>query len=195
MVKFKSRQLYLVTGFITGFVCAFMLILNIDDVHIDISSRSDYASSAAAHRIQRDLAADIRVLCMVLTCPENLELNAQHVHATWGQRCNKLIFASSENYEPLGVVKVVEPDAGSYKDLWNKTREGFRYVWQEYGDQYDWFVKADDDTYIIMENMRRMLSVYDPAMPLYFGYQMKRYNVKVFCLDYFECKVLLNNNQ
>ncbi|XP_032584854.1 glycoprotein-N-acetylgalactosamine 3-beta-galactosyltransferase 1 isoform X1 [Drosophila mojavensis] len=182
MVKLKSGQLHLFTGFVTGFVCAFMLILNIYDVHIDIScwstsSSSDCSTSTAAHRFERDLAPDIRVLCMVLTCPENVELKAQHVHATWGKRCNKLIFVSSENYEPLGVVKVVEPHAGSYTDLWDKTREGFRYVWREYGDQYDWFVKADDDTYIIMENMRRMLSVYDPAMPLYFGYQMKRYNV------------------
>lgn len=147
MVKLKSGQLHLFTGFITGFACAFMLILNIYDVHVDISSSSsNYISSTAAHRFTRDLAPDIRVLCMVLTCPRNVELIAQHVNDTWGQRCNKLIFVSSESYEPLGVVKVVEPEDGSYEDLWNKTREGFRYVWREYGDQYDWFVKADDDT-------------------------------------------------
>jgi hypothetical protein len=30
--------------------------------------------------------------------------------------------------------------------LWGKTREAYRYVWDKYRDQADWFMKADDDT-------------------------------------------------
>jgi len=32
-------------------------------------------------------------------------------------------------------------------------------------------------SYVIMENLHHMLSAYDANMPLYFGYQMRRYNV------------------
>ncbi|XP_062134744.1 glycoprotein-N-acetylgalactosamine 3-beta-galactosyltransferase 1 [Drosophila sulfurigaster albostrigata] len=198
MTKFAWQlrsQLHLLTGFIAGFVCAFVLLLHIYDVRNGIncstttaissssSIRSFIGTSAASMSLaqfETELqwkVASARVLCMVLTCPEYVERYAQHVYATWGRRCTKLVFVSSEDYEPLGVVQVVDADGGSYDDLWNKTREGFRHVWQEYGEEYDWFLKADDDTYVIMENLHHMLSAYDANMPLYFGYQMRRYNV------------------
>ena len=30
--------------------------------------------------------------------------------------------------------------------LWEKIRAGLGYAWQKYGDQADWFLKADDDS-------------------------------------------------
>ncbi|KAH8410015.1 hypothetical protein KR009_004221, partial [Drosophila setifemur] len=171
--KMKPRsQFHLLTGFIAGFVCAFALLLYVYDVKSGITTVSTSTTSLA-----RFVDPPARILCMVLTCPENLEGLAKTVHDTWGQRCSHLIFASSENYERLGVVQVVEASNGGYEDLWNKTREGFRHVWERFGQSYDWFLKADDDTYVIMENLQHLLGGYDPDTPVYVGYKMSRYNV------------------
>ena len=38
----------------------------------------------------------MRVLCWIMTSPDNLEKKAIHVYRTWAHKCNKLIFVSSK---------------------------------------------------------------------------------------------------
>lgn len=89
------------------------------------------------------LYSEVKVLCMVMTYPDNHQTKAIHVKETWGRQCNKLLFMSSELDENLDVV--ILPVEDSRKELWNKTKSAFKYLYENHIDEFDWFLKADDD--------------------------------------------------
>lgn len=60
-------------------------------------------------------------------------------------------------------------------NLWGKTRDAFRFVHENYGDSMDFILKADDDTYVIVENLLHLLEQYDPKEMIYLGCEFKEY--------------------
>ena len=117
------------------------------------------------------LYSKVRVLCWVMTNPQNLYKKTIHIKATWAKRCNKVLYVSSEVDADFPTVKVKSKEGRQY--LWQKTRHTFQLIYDEYLDQADWFIKADDDTFLIVENLRYFLSGYDPNEPIYFGRKFK----------------------
>ncbi len=55
--------------------------------------------------------------------------------------------------------------------------KAFHHAYSNYLEECDWFLKADDDTYVIVENLRFMLSSFSKDDPIFFGHHFKT-NVK-----------------
>ncbi|XP_014663957.1 PREDICTED: glycoprotein-N-acetylgalactosamine 3-beta-galactosyltransferase 1-like [Priapulus caudatus] len=117
----------------------------------------------------------VRVACLIPTTPANVKSKAIHVKATWGKRCDVLAFFSSEEDDHLPAIKtgVVE----SREQLWNKTKFMFKYAHEHFQQRADWFLKADDDTYVVLENLRHLLSGFRTTDPVYLGRRIKNFAV------------------
>lgn len=86
---------------------------------------------------------EVKVLCMVMTNPESHKTKAIHVKNTWGKRCNKLLFITSQDDPELDTIVV---DVNESRDgLRQKTKEAFLYAYDNLFEEFDWFLKADDD--------------------------------------------------
>ena len=110
--------------------------------------------------------AQPRILCWIMTGPKYLEGRTRHVRDTWARHCDTALFMSSEETDfPTVGLNVSE----GRDQLYWKTIRAFQYVHRHHLDSADWFLKADDDTFVVVENLRRLLSRQDTEQPLYLG--------------------------
>uniref|UniRef100_A0A3B4UDG9 Glycoprotein-N-acetylgalactosamine 3-beta-galactosyltransferase 1 n=2 Tax=Seriola dumerili TaxID=41447 RepID=A0A3B4UDG9_SERDU len=101
-----------------------------------------------------------------MTGPKNLESRTKHIRETWAKRCNKVLYMSSVKTD----FPTVELNVSEGRDnLYWKTIRAFQYIHQHHLDEADWFLKADDDTFVVVENLRYTLSKYNSEKPLYLG--------------------------
>lgn len=151
-VKFEmptcKESLYFLIGLLFSF-CTFSLLLNIFLVKVnDFPIKSDeiFLSNDGNHyneALASDMFDKVKIICIVMTHPDNHQKKAIHVKNTWGKRCNKLLFMSSA---PDAVLETVVLDVNDTREhLWIKTVKSFQYVHRYHLDEADWFLKADDD--------------------------------------------------
>ncbi|KAK3108335.1 hypothetical protein FSP39_005791 [Pinctada imbricata] len=106
-----------------------------------------------------------------MTTPNNHKTKATAVRDTWAKRCNITLFMSTR--EDKSIPTIALPVKEGRADLWAKTKAAFLYIHAHYKSDADWFIKTDDDTYIIMENLRYFLHNQSLEIPAYHGRRLK----------------------
>lgn len=108
-----------------------------------------------------------RILCLMLTYPSNLD-KIKTLKETWVRKCDRIMLISEKYTEEFEFVPIEYPKEAR-ENLWRKVIRTFIYAHDNLIDQFDWFMKMDDDTYVLMENLKEFLTKYDTNKPYYFG--------------------------
>ncbi|CAD5224300.1 unnamed protein product [Bursaphelenchus okinawaensis] len=151
----------------------------VDDVIIGSSSRESgeehnvmmYNHDHEETAVIKELNSQVRILCWIMTHnTKNNNIRATAVNRTWAPKCTKYLFVTT-NMTTLPSIDLNITEGRGH--LWQKTKRAFKYVYDHYGQEYDWFVKADDDTFFYIENLKFMLLGYDYRDALFFGCRFK----------------------
>ena len=138
-INFLSILLFLVGFVIGGFLMSKMFLTR------KVESPMMLNNFNYEHKLATKLFHEAKILCLVMTNPNNHRTKADHVKNTWGRRCNKLLFITTQDDDELDTIVVAINE--SRQALRRKTKTGFLYVHENYLDEYDWFMKADDDRF------------------------------------------------
>lgn len=109
----------------------------------------------------------IRLLCWVLTQPCNFANKTRAVKETWSKRCDITLFFSSVANSEIPTIKLDVPQGREH--LADKSFAVLKYLFKHYHDKADWFFKADDDTYVIVDNLRHFLGKQNTNGHFYYG--------------------------
>ncbi|KJH52140.1 N-acetyllactosaminide 3-alpha-galactosyltransferase [Dictyocaulus viviparus] len=163
---------------IVMFVCFFKIVLwnrpatSYDRRNDPLLLQFIYTSPAA----QR-LPLSGQLFCWVQTTKIYHDTRALAINETWLSRCDHGQLFTGDvfptNDIPYSTVFAGIPD--SYYNLFYKSRYAFFYIYNYISKDFDWYMKADDDTYVVVEHLRDYLHMLDPNKPYYLGYTLKPY--------------------
>lgn len=119
----------------------------------------------------------------VMTAQKYLDTRARAVHESWGRDVpGRIGFYSSEASKgPPGLPVHALPRVDDSYPPQKKSFLMLQHMWSRYGERFEWFLRADDDLYVRMDRLERLLRSVDSRRPAYIG-QAGRGNSEEFGL-------------
>ena len=124
-----------------------------------------------------------RIFCLILTTPKYFLTRTKAVNDTWAPRCDRYFFVTESpqknttttqlNFAKRLPIAPIKNITGGYNHLTQKSTLAFLFAYENYFHDYEWFVKADDDTYLFVDHLRTFLSEKNTSEPITYGYNFK----------------------
>ena len=123
------------------------------------------------------------IYCLILTTNEHVSNQRVNiVYNEWAFKCDDHRFIlryknGSERFESNlnSSIKLLQPKnflVDSYSKLTDKVFHMFIDTYK-YNNNYDWYLKADDDTFVFVDNLKEFLNDKSSNLPVDFGYDFK----------------------
>lgn len=103
---------------------------------------------------------------------EWLPSRVKAVNETWIRRCDgRLFFVETRENHSADVISL--GIRGGRQHLTEKSVAAFTYLYNHHLHDFARFLKGDDDTFVVVENLRYLLEQYNPNQPVYLGHLFK----------------------
>ncbi len=115
-----------------------------------------------------------RLFVGVMTREEYLPTRAKVVYETWGAEVDKVVFFVGEDcsippdLSHLPIVKLTGIPDNVYPPL-KKAFAVMQYMYENFADRYNWFVRADDDMYVRGKKLQGLLESLNHNEKIYLG--------------------------
>lgn len=118
----------------------------------------------------------------VMTAEKYLNSRAKAVYETWGSEIpGRIAFFSSEYSYSEDLPLVALPNVDDSYPPQKKSFLMLQYMYDNFGDKFEWFLRADDDVYIRTDKLESLLRSVDSRKPWFIG-QAGRGNAEEFGL-------------
>lgn len=105
-----------------------------------------------------------------MTAAKYLDTRAKGVYETWGHTVpGKIMFFSSEISYSEHVPLVALPDVDDSYPPQKKSFMMLKYMYDHYIDQFEWFLRADDDVYVRTDRLEELLRSVDSKKAWFIG--------------------------
>lgn len=111
------------------------------------------------------------LLVGVMTADVYIETRARAVYETWGQKVpGKILFFTADGESlPAGLPVIRLKGVDDSYPPQKKSFMMLKYMKDNYGDQFEWFMRADDDVFVKTDRLELFLRNINSSQPLFIG--------------------------
>lgn len=139
----------------------------------NIDNNFDQSSIDNVNNIIKETNSDKLLLVGVMTAKKYLTSRVVSSFETWAKNIpGKVIYFSSQGSEKFAPPGLPVIGLKGVDDSYPPQKKSFlmiKYMYEYFGDQFEWFIRADDDIYIKSYKMTLLLNSINSSRPLYIG--------------------------